>query len=65
MDADEDRPRQQGDRPVFLSPAALERAGVEELAAYRDALVAEIARVDAETVRKRDRRGAADALFKF
>lgn len=65
MDADEDRPRWQGDLPVFLSPAALERAGVEELAAYRDALVAEIARVDAETVRKRDRRGAADALFKF
>lgn len=65
MDADDDRARLPWDRPVFLSPAALERAGVEELTAYRDALVAEIARVDAEVVRKRDRRGAADALFKF
>lgn len=65
MDAEDDRPRLHGDRPVFLSPHALERAGVEELTNYREALVAEIARVDAEVLRKRDRRGAADALFKF
>lgn len=65
MESDDDRPRLQGDRPVFLSPAAFERAGVEELTAYRAALLAEIVRVDAEVLRKRDRRGAADALFKF
>ena len=65
MQAEEERPRQTGDQPVFLSVAALERAGIEELQAYRLALLAEIARVDAEADTKRNRRGAAEALFKF
>ncbi|MFY8106797.1 MAG: DUF1192 family protein [Elstera sp.] len=65
MQAEEERPRQTGDQPVFLSAAALERAGIEELQAYRTALLAELPRIDAEIEAKRNRRGAADALFKF
>ena len=47
-----------------LAPLRLDPLGVEELAAYREELVAEIARVDAEVGRKQSHKSAADAFFR-
>jgi uncharacterized small protein (DUF1192 family) len=47
-----------------LAPLRLDSLGVAELSAYRDELMAEIARVDAETARKRSHLSAADAFFR-
>ncbi len=61
MDEDEPRPRQ---------PAAtglgrdLRTLSVADLEAYIKAMEDEVARVRAELVRRRDVRGAAEALFK-
>ena len=50
--------------PTRLAPLRLDPLGVEELAAYREELVAEIARVDAEVGRKQSHKSAADAFFR-
>ena len=59
MDEDELRPR---------SPAGVTRElktlSIDELQAYVDQLRTEIARVETEILRRRDVRGAADALFR-
>lgn len=50
--------------PARLMALRLDPLGVEELAAYREELVAEIARVDAEVGRKQSHKSAADAFFR-
>jgi len=47
-----------------FQPLRLEPMGVAELAAYREELRAEIARVEAEMARKQNHLSAADALFR-
>ena len=61
MTEDDDQPRKPLRR---LTPLPLDPLGVAELAAYVAELQAEIARVEAEMARKRNHRGAADALFR-
>jgi uncharacterized small protein (DUF1192 family) len=57
---DEDaRPRPSGQQPRQLAPLS-----IEELEAYIAQLRAEIARVEVEIGRRREVRGAAEALFK-
>jgi uncharacterized small protein (DUF1192 family) len=59
MEADEPRPK-----PTATIGQDLRTLSVADLEAYIAALRAEIARVEAEIARKRDVRGAAEALFK-
>ena len=57
---DEERPKtKDGFSPPNLDPYSL-----DDLAAYRAALEAEIARVEADAAQKRDRFNAAEAAFK-
>ena len=52
-------------KPVTASvPRRLDGLSVEELEAWIGALKLEIARTEAELARRRDVRGAAEALFK-
>ena len=50
--------------PGRLQPLRLEPMGLAELTAYREELMAEIARVDAEMARKKSHLGAADTFFR-
>jgi len=50
--------------PSRFQPLRLEAMGVAELAAYREELRAEIARVAAEMARKEGHKTAADAIFR-
>lgn len=59
---EEDRPRPKREFPEL--GGRLEGWSVEDLGAYVQALRAEIERVEAEIRRRRDLRGAAEALFK-
>jgi uncharacterized small protein (DUF1192 family) len=47
-----------------LAPIVLDPMGLAELAAYREELRAEIARVEIEMARKEGHRSAADAFFR-
>lgn len=58
MDDDAPRPK------TGFQPAKLDPFSLDDLAAYRAELEAEIARVDAEAETKTGRMSAADALFK-
>ena len=58
-DEDAPRPRQR------FTPLSLETLGVAELDGYIVELRAEIARVEADIVRKQDVRSAADRFFKM
>ena len=51
-------------KPVRLPKLPLDLLGVEELSDYISELRAEIVRVEAEIVRKRQHRSAADAFFR-
>ncbi len=51
-------------KPRRLAELRLDGLGVAELAAYVAELQGEIDRAEAEIARKRDHRGAADALFR-
>jgi uncharacterized small protein (DUF1192 family) len=51
-------------RPEPLAQRRLEPLGVAELSAYIEALRAEIARAEAEILRKSSHRSAADAFFR-
>jgi uncharacterized small protein (DUF1192 family) len=59
---DEDRPRRKREFPEL--GGRLEGWSVEDLEAYVQALRAEITRVGEEIRRRRDLRGAAEALFR-
>ncbi len=59
---DEDRPRPKREFPELGS--RLDGWSVEDLEAYVQALRAEITRVEEEIRRRRDLRGAAEALFR-
>lgn len=47
-----------------LEPLLLDSLGIDELRSYIDELRTEIARVEADIVRKNSHRSAADAFFK-
>jgi len=51
-------------KPVRLPKLPLDLLGVEELSDYISELREEIVRVEAEIVRKRHHRNAADAFFR-
>jgi len=57
---DEDRPTP----PAGFTPPSLDPYSLDDLAAYRATLEAEIGRVDAEAEKKRGRFAAAEAAFK-
>lgn len=57
---EEDQPR----RADVFAPRPLDALSLDDLAAYRAALEAEIGRVDAEAAVKARRRDAAAALFR-
>ena len=57
---DEDRPA----KPAGFTPPNLDPYSLDDLAAYRETLEGEIARVDAEAEKKRGRFAAAQAAFK-
>lgn len=59
---EEDVPKRMSVAPSL--PRPLSGLSVDELEAYLAALKAEIGRVEGELVRRRDVRGAAEALFK-
>lgn len=59
---EEDRPRPRREFPEL--GGRLEGWSIEDLDAYVQALRTEIARVEEEIRRRRDVRGAAEALFK-
>lgn len=59
--------REEEERPTKrhrLEPLLLDSLGLEEMRSYIDELKTEIARVEADIVRKSSHRSAADAFFK-
>ncbi|HEY0418448.1 MAG TPA: DUF1192 domain-containing protein [Acetobacteraceae bacterium] len=58
---DDDEP---APRPARLAKLPLDLLGVAELQDYIDELRAEIARVEADILRKQSHRSAADAFFR-